>query len=161
MVTVRQREHICPNMIGSERQEREIRGLGGSSSFDCESSSMNFSKISQIISTGSSVTSKPRFGVGSLRRLMEFGFGGEWFPMRLEARAAEPFEGCPVGAAFEAREYKRGTVLFIPQTMSWEGYPGKGGNRRVMGRRPPIPAATNLQLCLVTGQAIRRKIRTR
>jgi hypothetical protein len=67
--------------------------------------------------------------------------------MTLEVRAAEPFEGCPVGEAFVARENKCGGILFIPSyTMACEGYPWMGGNRRGMGRRPAIPAPTNLSV---------------
>ena len=60
MATVRQREHIWPSLVGSERQVWDTRGIGVSSRIRRgKSSSTNFSKISQMISTGSWVASKP------------------------------------------------------------------------------------------------------
>jgi len=76
MATVCQREHICPNIIGSKWQEREISSLGESRRFSSELSSMNLPKISQMISTGSLVKSKLCFGVSSLWRLRAIGVEG-------------------------------------------------------------------------------------
>src|SRR6266567_5289776 len=75
VATVRQREHTCPNTVGSEEQEGETRGRPTSLVLGfARSSSANLRKTSESISTGSSVTSNPSLDVDLLgsSRVLKF-----------------------------------------------------------------------------------------